>query len=152
MNATRAIDILMVDDNPGDARLTVEALKEVELAHQFHWVSDGEDALAYLRRQEPHGQARRPDLILLDLNLPRTDGREVLAEIKSDPRLKQIPVIVLTTSLAEEDINHAYHLSANCYIRKPVTMDQFIQVIASIKHFWCDLASLPLEGNACSHD
>jgi CheY-like chemotaxis protein len=149
MSAKRAIDILMVDDNPGDARLTIEALKEVQLDHKFHWVSDGDEALAYLRQEADHIQAGRPDLILLDLNLPRTDGREVLAEIKSDPNLKQIPVIVLTTSLAEEDVNRAYHLCANCYIKKPVTMDQFIKVIASIKRFWGDIASLP-PGKTCA--
>lgn len=135
----------MVDDNPGDARLTIEALKEIHSADQFHWVPDGEDALAYLRRQAAYAHAPRPDLILLDLNLPRTDGREVLAEIKSDPDLKDLPVIILTTSLAEDDINRAYHLSANCYIKKPVTMEQFIRVIASIQRFWGEIVTLPPE-------
>jgi chemotaxis family two-component system response regulator Rcp1 len=142
----------MVDDNPGDARLTIEALKEIHLAHRFHWVPDGEEALTYLRHAASHAQPPRPDLILLDLNLPRTDGREVLAEIKSDPDLKEIPVIILTTSLAEEDINRAYHLSANCYIRKPVTMEQFIRVISSIRHFWCEIVTLPSEPVFGRHD
>ena len=152
MNLRRPIDILMVDDNPGDARLAIEALKEIHVPHQFHWVPDGEEALAYLRRQADYAQAPRPDLILLDLNLPRTDGREVLAEIKSDPDLRDLPVLILTTSLADEDIKRAYHLSANSYIKKPVTMEHFIRVIGSIQRFWGEIATLPPEPALCHHD
>lgn len=152
MKLRRALDILMVDDNPGDARLAIEALKEIQMAHQFHWVPDGEEALTYLRRGADYARATRPDLILLDLNLPRADGREVLAELKADPDLKEIPVIILTTSLAEDDINRAYHLSANCYIKKPVTLDQFVRVIGSIWHFWCEIATLPSSPALGCHD
>lgn len=137
------IEILMVDDNPGDARLTEEAFKEVGLQNHFQWISDGDEALAFLRRKRPHDRAPRPDLILLDLNMPRKDGRQVLAELKSDAALREIPVIVLTTSQAEDDIRHAYQLEANCYINKPVSLEDFIQVVRSIKHFWFSLARLP---------
>jgi two-component system, chemotaxis family, response regulator Rcp1 len=143
MSDKNSIDILMVDDNPGDARLTQEALKEVHLINRFNWVSDGEEAMAYLRREGTHAEAPRPDLILLDLNLPRKDGREVLAEIKADRDLKRIPVIILTTSQSQDDITGAYYLMANCYVRKPVTLDQFVQAVRSIKEFWFSIARLP---------
>jgi len=143
MNGPRPIDILMVDDNPGDARLTQEALKEIDLPHRFHWLSDGEQAIAYLKREGAFGHAPRPDLVLLDLNLPCTDGREVLARVKSQPDLQDIPIIILTTSQAEDDIQRAYQLYANSYVKKPVSMDQFIAVMWSIKRFWCGIVTLP---------
>ena len=141
----RPIEILLVEDNPGDVRLTVEALKEGKLRNHMSVVGDGEQALAFLYRQGDHTDAPRPDLILLDLNLPRKDGREVLAEIKDDPDLKRIPVVVLTTSKAEEDIVRTYNLHANCYITKPVDFDQFISVVRSIESFWFSVVSLPGE-------
>jgi len=137
------IEILLVEDNPGDVRLTVEALKEGKLRNRMNVVEDGEKALAYLRREAGYEDAARPDLVLLDLNLPRKDGREVLAEMKADPDLKRIPVVVLTTSKAEEDILKSYDLHANCYITKPVDLDQFIGVVKSIESFWFSVVSLP---------
>jgi two-component system, chemotaxis family, response regulator Rcp1 len=137
------IQILLVEDNPGDARLVAELLKEGDMAHRISHVSDGVEALAYLRREAGHANARRPDLILLDLNLPRKDGRELLAEIKSDEKLKSIPVVVLTTSQAEDDISRAYGLHANCYVTKPVDLNQFGRVIKSIEEFWLNIAKLP---------
>lgn len=146
MNAAehgKPIEILLVEDNPGDVRLTVEALKEGRVRNSLAVAKDGVEALAYLRRQGSHASANRPDLILLDLNLPRKDGREVLAEIKEDPVLRRIPVVVLTTSRAEEDILRTYDLHANCYITKPVDLDQFISVIRSIDDFWLTVVRLP---------
>jgi two-component system, chemotaxis family, response regulator Rcp1 len=140
---TRAIEILLVEDNPGDARLTLEAFKEGKVINNVTVVRDGVEAMAYLRRQGPYGQARHPDIILLDLNLPRKDGREVLAEIKSDELLKFIPVVVLTTSTAEEDIARAYSSHANCYISKPVDLEQFLRVASSIESFWLNFVKLP---------
>ena len=137
------IEILLVEDNPGDVRLTVEALKEGKLRNRMNVVEDGEKALAYLRREAGYEDAARPDLVLLDLNLPRKDGREVLADMKADPDLKRIPVVVLTTSKAEEDILKSYDLHANCYITKPVDLDQFIGVVKSIESFWFSVVSLP---------
>jgi CheY-like chemotaxis protein len=137
------IEILLVEDNPGDVRLTVEALKEGKIHNRMSVVADGEAALSFLRREGVYGDAPRPDLVLLDLNLPRKDGREVLAEIKVDPELKRIPVVVLTTSKAEEDILRTYNLHANCYITKPVDLDQFIMVVKSIEAFWFSVVSLP---------
>src|SRR6185503_6916726 len=128
----KPVEILLVEDNPGDVRLAVEALRDAKVHNNLTSVTDGEEALEYLRREGKYGEAPRPDLILLDLNLPRKDGREVLSEIKQDPTLKRIPVVVLTTSQAEEDILKAYNLSANCYISKPVDLDQFIKVVRSI--------------------
>jgi chemotaxis family two-component system response regulator Rcp1 len=132
------IEILLVDDSEFDCRLTVEALKDAKLKNVIHVVHDGEAALEYLRRP---GQ-RRPDLILLDLNLPGLDGREVLAEIKSDPELKVIPVVILTTSRAEADILRTYQLHANCYVTKPVDLDQFTQVVQSVESFWFTIVNL----------
>ena len=141
----RAVDILLVEDNPGDVRLTMEALREGKVRNNLMVARDGVEALAMLRREGPHGGAPRPDLILLDLNLPKKDGREVLAEIKSDPQLKTIPVVVLTTSKAEEDILKTYELHANCYITKPVDLEQFISVVRSIDDFWLSIVKLPRE-------
>jgi len=132
-----------VEDNPGDARLTLEAFKEAKVINNFTVMRDGVEALAYLHRQGQHANSVQPDLILLDLNLPRKDGREVLAEIKTDERLMKIPVVVLTTSAAEEDIARAYNHHANCYITKPVDLDQFLRVVQSIGSFWLSLVKLP---------
>ncbi|MFQ5814086.1 MAG: response regulator [Anaerolineae bacterium] len=137
------IEILLVEDNPGDARLTVEALKEGKMQNNLHTVGDGVEALAFLRREGKYADAPHPDLILLDLNLPKKDGREVLAEIKGDPHLKRIPVVVLTTSKSEQDILKTYDLHANCYITKPVDLEQFISVAKSIEDFWLTVVKLP---------
>ena len=141
----REIEILLIEDNPGDARLTTEALKEAKVRNKLCHIDDGAEALAYLRREGKYAGAHRPDLILLDLNLPRKDGREVLAEIKADERLKRIPVVILTTSQAEEDILKAYNLNANCYVSKPVDLDQFIKVVRTINDFWLTIVKLPAE-------
>lgn len=138
-----AIEILLVEDNPGDVRLTVEAFKENKMSNNLHVARDGEEALAFLRHEGEHSDAPRPDLILLDLNLPRKDGREVLAEVKSDEALCRIPVVILTTSEAEEDILRTYDLHANCYITKPVDLDQFIRIVKSIEEFWLTIVRLP---------
>ena len=138
-----AVEILLVEDNPGDVRLTIEALKEAKVHNRLSVVSDGVEALAFLRNEGPYADAPRPDLILLDLNLPRKDGREVLAEVKSDPDLKLIPVVVLTTSRAEKDLFQAYESHANCYITKPVDFQQFLVVIKSIEGFWLSIVKLP---------
>ncbi len=143
MGEGKAIEILLVEDNAGDARLALEALREAKVHNTLNWVKDGVEALAFLRREGPYAQSSRPDLILLDLNLPRKDGREVLAEIKTDDQLRRIPVVILTTSQAEEDILKAYHLNANCYISKPVDLDQFMKVIKTIKEFWLTIVRLP---------
>jgi CheY-like chemotaxis protein len=139
----RAVEILLVEDNPGDVRLTIEGLKEAKVRNNLHVARDGVEALEFLRRQGQFGDAVRPDLILLDLNLPRMDGREVLAAIKSDPNLKTIPVVVLTTSSAEQDVVHSYELQANSYITKPVDLEQFIKVVRSIEDFWLTIVTLP---------
>jgi chemotaxis family two-component system response regulator Rcp1 len=139
----RPIEILMVEDNPGDVRLTVEALKEGKVRNNFHTVEDGVEAMAFLRRQGRYAEAPRPDLILLDLNLPKMNGREVLAEIKDDPELRRIPVVILTVSKAEQDIIKSYNLHANCYINKPVDLDQFLEVVKSIENFWLTVVMLP---------
>jgi len=141
----RPVEILLVEDNPGDVRLTQEALKEAKVRNNLYVARDGEDALAFLNREGGHAQAPRPDLILLDLNLPKKSGREVLAEIKSCPELMRIPVVVLTTSRAEEDILKAYDLNVNCYITKPVDLEQFIHVVKSIEDFWLTIVKLPSE-------
>jgi chemotaxis family two-component system response regulator Rcp1 len=143
MSETRAIEILLVEDNPGDARLAWEAIREARVSHHLRWVSDGVEALAYLRREGKFAEARPPDLILLDLNLPRKDGREVLAEVKGDPQFRTIPIVVLTTSQADEDVLRAYHLNANCYISKPVDLSQFMTVISAIEQFWLTVVKLP---------
>jgi len=138
-----AVEVLLVEDNPGDIRLTKEALKEGRLLNNVSVVADGVEALSFLRRQGKYAQAPKPDLILLDLNLPKKDGREVLAEIKADPNLRRIPVVVLTTSAAEEDILRTYDLHANCYITKPVDLEQFLRVVKSIEDFWVSIVKLP---------
>ena len=140
---SRPIEILLVEDSLGDIRLTREAFKEGKLANNLHVVHDGEAALAFLRREGPHQQAVRPDLVLLDLNLPKKDGREVLAAIKTDDNLKRIPVVILTTSKADKDILQSYDLNVNCYITKPVDMTQFIDVVKAIDHFWFTIVALP---------
>lgn len=138
-----AVEILLVEDSPGDVRLTQEALKDSKLYNNLNVVPDGVEAMAFLRRQEQYTNAPRPDLILLDLNLPRMDGRQVLQEIKNDESLKRIPVVVLTTSSNETDIFITYNLHANCYISKPVDFTQFINVVKSIEHFWFSIVKLP---------
>jgi len=137
------IEILLVEDNPGDVELTREALHDSKVHMNLSVVSDGVEALAFLRRQTRYADAPRPDLILLDLNLPRKDGRGVLAEIKADPELRQIPVVILTSSQAEQDILRAYELHANCYVTKPVDLDQFITIVRSIEQFWFTVVKLP---------
>ena len=139
----RPIEILLVEDNPGDVRLTIETLRENQLRNNLHVARDGVEALKFVRHEGQHADAVRPDLILLDLNLPRKDGREVLAEIKLDPVLKSIPVVVLTSSRAEQDVQRAYELQANCYVTKPVDLDQFVTVVRSIEHFWLRVVTLP---------
>lgn len=139
----KPIELLLVEDNPGDVRLTQEALKEGKIEVNLSVASDGVEALDFLRREGRYREAPRPDLILLDLNLPRKSGREVLSEIKSDPELKRIPVLVMTTSTAEQDITRAYSLNANCYIAKPMELAEFIEVVHSIEDFWLTRASLP---------
>ncbi len=137
------INILLVEDNPGDAHLTIEALKEGKFNNHLIHVSDGVEALAYLRKQGAYQDAIHPDLILLDLNMPRKDGRETLQEIKTDPELRRIPVVILTTSKAEEDVFRSYDLHANCYITKPVQLPQFFDVVRNIEDFWMSIVRLP---------
>ena len=137
--------ILLVEDNPGDVDLVREALKENKLRNELHVARDGIEAVAFLRREGEFADAPRPDLILLDLNLPKRDGREVLADIKADTILRRIPVVVLTTSKQDEDILRAYDLKANCYITKPVDLEQFLHVVKSIESFWFSIVSLPSE-------
>lgn len=141
--AFNPIEILLVEDNPDDIRLTIEAVNGWKLKNNISTVKDGVEALAYLHREPPHTDAVLPDLILLDLNMPRMDGHEVLAAIKQDEGLKAIPIVVLTTSQAEEDILEAYNLYANCYITKPVDLDQFAKVVQAIDHFWLSIVKLP---------
>jgi chemotaxis family two-component system response regulator Rcp1 len=143
---SKLVEILMVEDNPGDVRLTQEALKEGKVLNNMHVAEDGVEAMAFLRREGKYADAPRPDVILLDLNLPKKDGREVLAEIKEDPNLRRIPVVVLTVSKAEEDILKTYDLNANCYITKPINLDQFIKVVKSIEQFWLTIVTLPPNG------
>ena len=137
------IEILFVEDNPGDVRLTQEALREAKMRIQVRVVWDGEEALEYLRKEGQYADAPRPDLILLDLNLPKRNGREVLSEIKADRDLRSIPVVVLTSSKAEEDIAKSYNLHANCYVTKPADVDQFMRVVQSIERFWLTIVKLP---------
>jgi two-component system, chemotaxis family, response regulator Rcp1 len=139
----KPIDILLVEDNAGDSRLAVEALKESKLRNNLHIVTDGMEAMDFLYKKGKHVQAPRPDLILLDLNLPKKDGREVLAEIKADPDLKRIPVVILTISKAEEDVLKTYNLHANCFITKPLDLNQFVTVVKSIEDFWLTIVKLP---------
>jgi CheY-like chemotaxis protein len=141
------IEILLVEDNPGDVHLTKEAMKETKVLNKVSVVKDGVEAMDYLRKKGSFSNACRPDLILLDLNLPRKDGREVLAEVKSDADLKRIPVVILTTSQDEKDILKSYNLHANCYIAKPVDLQQFIEVVKSIEDFWVSIVSLPSNGH-----
>jgi len=145
--ALRPVKILLVEDNPGDVRLAREGLKESKLYNELWDVPDGEKALDFLRRQSDYPDAPRPDLILLDLNLPRMDGRELLQEIKQDPALRCIPVVVLTMSKAEQDIVQAYDLHANCYINKPIDLDRFIEVVQGIRDFWFTIVQLPSDGH-----
>jgi CheY-like chemotaxis protein len=139
----RPVEILLVEDNPGDVRLTIEALRDSKVHNQLNVARDGVEALAFLHREGAFVDAVRPDLILLDLNLPRKDGREVLAEIKADPALRTIPVVILTTSRAEQDVLRSYELQANCYITKPVDLEQFMTVVKSIEDFWLTIVTLP---------
>jgi len=139
----RPIEILMVEDNPGDVRLTHEALKGGKVWNEIHVVADGVAALDFLHRRAPYEEATRPDLVLLDLNLPKKDGREVLAAMKADESLKTIPVVILTTSQAEEDVIRAYNLHANCYVTKPVDFEQFTRIVQAIEQFWLTVVTLP---------
>ena len=143
MAVARPIRILLVEDSPSDAKLTLTALQLGKVANEVSHVVDGVQAMEYLRRQGSYADAPRPDLILLDLNLPRKSGREVLEEVKADAELKIIPVVVLTTSQAEEDILRSYQLHANCYITKPVNFDRFLEVVKSIENFWLSVVVLP---------
>ena len=143
----RPVEILLVEDNPGDERLTREALKEGKVYSNLHWVKDGVEAMAFLRRAGQYKDVPRPDIILLDLNLPKKDGREVLQDIKTDPDLRRIPVVVLTTSKAEEDVLRTYDLHANCYVTKPVDLEKFIVVVKSIDVFWLTVVTLPPNGH-----
>ena len=142
---SRPIDILLVEDNPGDIRLTQEAFKDGKIKNDLNVVMDGEEAIYYLKKTGQYSNASTPDIILLDLNLPKKDGREVLAEIKNDPLLKCIPVIILTTSSAQSDILNTYSHHANCYIMKPVDFNQFITVIRTIEDFWLTIVKLPVK-------
>ena len=139
----RPVEILLVEDNPGDVRLTEEALKEGKVLNNIHLANDGVEAVSFLQKEGKYADAVRPDLILLDLNLPKKDGREVLMEIKKDEALRRIPIVVLTTSKAEEDIIRTYDYHGNCYITKPVDFDQFIKVVKSIEDFWLSVVKLP---------
>ena len=139
------IEILLVEDNPGDVRLTQEAIREAKIRNRLNVVTDGEEAVAYVRRQGNFADQPRPDLILLDLNLPKKDGREVLKDLKSDPDLHRIPVVVLTSSAAEQDILSTYDLYANAYVTKPVDLEQFMHVVSSIQDFWLNIVKLPPE-------
>jgi CheY-like chemotaxis protein len=140
---SRAVEVLLVEDNPGDVRLTQEALKDGRVMVNLTVAMDGVEAMNVLKRQGEHASKPRPDLILLDLNLPKKNGREVLVEIKADDELKRIPVIIMTTSKAEQDIYRAYNLNANCYITKPVDLDEFLNVVRSIEDFWLTIVTLP---------
>lgn len=139
----KVVEILVVEDNPGDVRLLQESFKRNKMSNNLHVVRNGEDAMLFLRREGAYAEAVTPDLILLDLNLPKKDGREVLADIRADPNLTHLPVVVLTSSEDEEDILKSYKLHANCYITKPVTLERFVEVINSIDGFWLSLVKLP---------
>ena len=140
---SRQIEILLVEDNPGDARLTQEAMRAAKMTNVLHVVEDGEQAMEFLRRRSRFKDAPRPDLILLDLNLPKKDGRSVLAEVKTDPDLRRIPVVVLTTSRSEEDVMQAYDMHANAYVTKPVNLEKFMRIVALIDEFWLKVVTLP---------
>jgi len=139
----RPVEILLVEDSPSDTELTLEALRDFKVRNHVSVVEDGVQAMQFLRRQGPYAEAPRPDMIMLDLNLPRKDGREVLADIKNDDQLKAIPIVVMTTSRAEQDVLRAYQLSANCYINKPVDFNQFLDVVRAIESFWLYVVTLP---------
>ncbi len=143
----KMVEILLIEDNPGDVRLTKEALKECKIANKLHIALDGIEAMYFLIKKEKFKNSPRPDVILLDLNLPKKDGREVLAEIKQDKDLRRIPVVILTTSKSEEDVIKTYNLHANCYISKPIDMEQFIKVVKSIGDFWFTIVKLPPDGH-----
>lgn len=140
---SRQIEILLIEDNPGDARLTQEAMRAAKMTNVLHVVEDGVQAMEFLRQRSRFKDAPRPDLILLDLNLPKKDGRAVLAEVKADPDLRRIPVVVLTTSRSEEDVMQAYDMHANAYVTKPVNLDQFMRIVALIDEFWLKVVTLP---------
>ncbi len=142
-DTSKSIDILLVEDNPGDARLAMEAMKDSKIRNTVYVVGDGVEAMEFLHNEGKYSKSPRPDLILLDINLPRKSGREVLAEVKSDPNLKRIPVVVLTVSRDEEDILKAYNLHANCYISKPLDFNQFMKITRSIEDFWLSIVKLP---------
>ena len=142
----KPIEILLVEDNPGDADLAMEALHDSKILNEVHHVLDGEEAMLFLRKKGKYAQSPRPDLVLLDLNMPKKDGREVLDEIKSDPDLKRIPVVILTVSKDEEDILKSYNLHANCYITKPIDLHQFLKVVHTIEDFWLTVVKLPPKG------
>jgi two-component system, chemotaxis family, response regulator Rcp1 len=142
------LEVLLVEDSPGDVRLTREAFKDAKVHINMHVASDGMQAMAFLKREGEHANAPRPDMILLDLNLPKKDGREVLEEIKESPALKSIPVVILTTSASEADILRSYQLHANCYITKPVDLDGFLEVVKSIDGFWLSVVKLPREARS----
>jgi len=139
----KPIDILLVEDNPGDADLAKEALSEAKVKNELYWVEDGEEAIAFLEQRGEYANAPRPDVILLDLNLPKKDGREVLAEVKANEDWMRIPIVVLTASEAESDILKSYSLHANCYITKPIDLDQFMKVVQAIEGFWLTIVKLP---------
>lgn len=141
--SSQPIEILMVEDNPSDVRLTIEAFKDAKVLNNMSVATDGEDALKFLKREGPYKDAPRPDLILLDLNLPKMNGKEVLGEIKRDPDLKRIPVVVLTTSDNEQDVRKAYDLHVNAYVRKPVDLDQFIKIVEAVEGFWLSVVKFP---------
>jgi chemotaxis family two-component system response regulator Rcp1 len=143
MDVRKEIDILLVEDDPGDVELTKEGLQAAKMLINLHVVDDGMKALQYLRKQGPYAKSIRPDLVLLDLNLPKKDGREVLQDIKSDEGLKSIPVVVLTTSDADKDIARCYHAGANCYITKPVGFEGFVKVVSTLEEFWFTIVRLP---------
>ena len=143
MTSPQPIEILLVEDNPGDVRLTREALREGKVHNRLSVVGDGVEAMAFLRREGSYADAPTPELILLDLNLPRKDGREVLAEIKGDEKLKLIPVVVLTTSDAEQDVLRSYNLHANCYVTKPVVLERFLEIVRTLEDFWLEIVRLP---------
>jgi CheY-like chemotaxis protein len=142
-NRGEPIEILLVEDSPDDAEMTIDALRDGRLRNRISHVEDGIEAMAFLRRQGKYASAPRPDLILLDLHMPRMNGREVLAEVKADPELRRIPVVMMTQSKDEQDIVAAYSLHVNCYVTKPVDMDQFIGAVRSIEHFWFSIVRLP---------
>ena len=141
----RVVEVLLVEDSPGDVRLTREAFREASLSVRLHVAQDGVEAMAFLRREGPHSHSPRPDLILLDLNLPKMDGRQVLAQIKQDQGLKTIPTVILTTSDAEADIERSYQLRANAYLSKPVQLDEFEGLVRSISDFWLTKVKLPMQ-------